>query len=198
MKILNQIKKYSIGAIIAAFGVGILFLLFPDKCITYTSLAVGIGFILMGIVGIISYLADKTSKFTLVLGIITLIVGIVICIKYQAIISIIVAIFGIFILITGVFNGVTSIKVIASSLVSGWITLFLSVVTCVFGVIAITKSTQLTQAIVQFIGFALIVYGVLDVFAYIQVKKIAKDVKTVIESNSDIETQGTIVEEACE
>ncbi len=195
MKLLNQVKKYSIGAIIVSLIAGILFLVFPDKCITYTSLAVGIGFIVMGIAGIVSYLLDKSSKFTLVLGCITLIVGIVVCIKYQAIITIIVAIFGIFILATGIFNAVTSIRVIASSLVSGWLTLVLSIITCVFGVVAITKSTQLTEAIVRFIGIALIVYGVLDIISYIQVRKIAKDVKTAIENNGDIETQGTIIQE---
>lgn len=195
MKLLNQVKKYSIGAIIVALVVGILFLVFPDKCITYTSLAVGIGFIVMGIAGIVSYLQDKSSKFTLVLGCIILIVGIVVCIKYQAIITIIVAIFGIFILATGIFNAITGIKVIASSLVSGWVTLFLSIISCVFGVVAITKSSQLTEAIVRFIGVALIVYGVLDIISYIQVRKIARDVKSAIENSGDIEAEGTIIQE---
>lgn len=198
MRILNQIKAYSIGAIIAALGVGLSFLIFPDKCITYMSLAVGIGFVVMGIAGVISFLTDRSSRFTLALGVLTFIIGVVICIKYQAIISIIVAIFGVFILVSGVFNALTSIKVIASSLVSGWVTLALSVVTIIFGIIAITKSTQLTQAIVQFIGVALIVYAILDIFAYVQVKKLTRDVKNVVESNNDIETQGTIVEEEIE
>jgi uncharacterized membrane protein HdeD (DUF308 family) len=198
MKVLNNIKKYSLVSIVISIVVGLLFIIFPDKCIKYTSLAVGIALVVMGIVGIINYFIDKSSGFTLALGIVTTIVGIIICIKYQAIISLIVVIFGMFILSTGLFNFVTSIKIITSSLLSGWLTLTLSIVTSIFGIIAITKSSELTQTIVQFIGVALIIYAVLDIVSYIQIKKLAKSVKDVIDSNSDIETDATIVEETDE
>jgi uncharacterized membrane protein HdeD (DUF308 family) len=198
MKVLNNIKKYSLVSIVISIVVGLLFITFPDKCIKYTSLAVGIALVVMGIVGIINYFIDKSSGFTLALGIVTTIVGIIVCIKYQAIISLIVVIFGIFILSTGLFNFVTSIKIITSSLLSGWLTLTLSIVTSIFGIIAITKSSELTQTIVQFIGVALIIYAVLDIVSYIQIKKLAKSVKDVIDSNSDIETDATIVEETDE
>jgi uncharacterized membrane protein HdeD (DUF308 family) len=198
MKVLNNIKKYSLVSIVISIVVGLLFITFPDKCIKYTSLAVGIALVVMGIVGIINYFIDKSSGFTLALGIVTPIVGIIVCIKYQAIISLIVVIFGIFILSTGLFNFVTSIKIITSSLLSGWLTLTLSIVTSIFGIIAITKSSELTQTIVQFIGVALIIYAVLDIVSYIQIKKLAKSVKDVIDSNSDIETDATIVEETDE
>jgi uncharacterized membrane protein HdeD (DUF308 family) len=68
----------------------------------------------------------------------------------------------------------------------------------IFGIIAITKSGELTIAIVRFMGIALIVYAVLDIISFIQVKKLAKDVKTAVEATGDVETEGTIVEETDE
>ncbi|MFR5877021.1 MAG: DUF308 domain-containing protein [Eubacterium sp.] len=198
MGFLNQVKKYSIIAIAVSLISGILFVAYPDKCIKYMSIAIGVLLIGMGAAGIISYFINKSSGFTLALSIIILIVGIIVCAKYRAIISIIVAIFGIFILATGLFNFATSIKIITSSLVSGWITLVLSIATSVFGIVAITKSTELTQTIVQFIGIALIVYAVLDIIAYIQVRRLGKTVKTAIDNSGDIETEGTIIEESDE
>ena len=195
MSFVSQVKKISIVSIIIAIVMGILFIAFPDKCITYVSLAVGISLILLGVAGIISYIADKSSSFTLALGIVSVIAGIVVCAKYQAIISFIVVFLGLFILICGIFNLFTAIKVIASSFVFGWATLALSLVTSVFGIIAITKSGTLTITIVQFIGVALLVYALLDIISYIQVKKLAKEVKSAIEATSDIETDAVIVEE---
>lgn len=198
MDFLKQVKKFSLVAIVLSAVIGVLFVAFPDKCIKYLSLVIGASLIVMGVAGIVSYFLNKSSGFTLALGIIILIVGIIVCAKYREIISLIVVIFGIFILATGLFNFATSIKIISSSLASGWLTLVLSIATSIFGIIAITKSSQLTETIVQFIGIALIVYAVLDVIAYIQVRKLGKTVKQAIENSGDIETDGTIIEETDE
>ena len=198
MKFVAQVKKISIASILIAIALGLLFIIFPDKCITYISLAVGISLILLGVAGIIGFFVDRSSGFTLALGIISAIAGIVICAKYQAIISLIVIVFGIFILASGIFNLLTSIKIIASSLIFGWVTFALSIITSVFGVIAITKSNALTITIVQFIGAALLVYAVMDIISFFQVKKLVKDVKTAVEATNDIETDAVVVEETDE
>jgi len=198
MKFLERVKNLSIVSIIIAIVLGVLFIAFPDKCVTYFSLAIGISMILLGVAGVIGYFINKSSAFTLALGIVTAIVGIIICVKYQTIISLIVILFGIFILASGIFNLVTAIKVIASSMVFGWVTLGLSVVTSVFGIIAITKAQDLTLTIVRFIGASLIIYAVLDLISFFQVKKLVKDIKSQVEATGDIQTEGTIVEETNE
>ena len=195
MKFLTQVKRISIASIIVSVILGILFIAFPEKCITYFSLAIGISLIILGVVSIIGYFIDKSGGFTLALGIISAIVGIIICVKYQTIISLIVVLFGIFILASGIFNFFTAIKVIASSVVFGWVTLGLSILTSVFGIIAITKSGALTITIVQFIGAALLIYAVMDTISFIQVKKLVKEVKTAVDATNDIETDAVIVEE---
>lgn len=198
MKILKEIKKYSIIAIVVCAVIGLLFVIFPAQCIKYISLAFGIALIVMGVAGVIGYATNKAGGFTLALSIVSAIAGVIICVKYQAIISVIVAIFGIFILATGLFNLATGIKVIASSLFSGWITLAMSVAEVVFGIIAITKSSQLTVGIVQFLGVALVLYAILDIVSFIQVNKLFGEAKNRLNKTGDIEVEGTIVEETDE
>lgn len=170
---------------------GVLFIAFPSKCIQYISLVVGVSLIVTGIISVVSYIVERDTKLPLVLGTISLISGIVVCAKYQAIISIIVVILGIFILTSGIVDMATSIRSIMLFRKSGWFTMLLSVITIIFGIVAITKSAQLTDGIVRFIGAALIVYAVLDLVTYIQVNSKVKQVKDAVDSISDIEVEAT-------
>ena len=186
IEFLKGLKKFSISTIIVSAVLGVLFIAFPDKCIQYISLFVGAALIVIGAVAVITYLLDRNTILPLVLGIIVLVTGIVICAKYRQIISIIVVIFGIFILISGLVDFVASLKSLAILRISGWFTLVLSVITVIFGVVAITKSAALTDSIVRFIGAALIIYAVLDLVSFIQVNAMAKKVKQKIDAQDDI------------
>ena len=178
---LKGLKRFSIATIIVSAIMGVLFIAFPSKCIQYISLVVGVSLIVTGIISVVSYIVERDTKLPLVLGTISLISGIVVCAKYQAIISIIVVILGIFILTSGIVDMATSIRSIMLFRKSGWFTMLLSVITIVFGIVAITKSAQLTDGIVRFIGAALIVYAVLDLVTYIQVNSKVKQVKDAVD-----------------
>lgn len=188
---LKGLKRFSIATIIVSAIMGVLFIAFPSKCIQYISLVVGVSLIVTGIISVVSYIVERDTKLPLVLGTISLISGIIVCAKYQAIISIIVVILGIFILTSGIVDMATSIRSIMIFRKSGWFTMLLSVITIVFGIVAITKSAQLTDGIVRFIGAALIVYAVLDLVTYIQVNSKVKQVKDAVDSISDIEVEAT-------
>ena len=188
---LKGLKRFSITTIIVSAIMGVLFIAFPSKCIQYISLVVGVSLIVTGIISVVSYIVERDTKLPLVLGTISLISGIIVCAKYQAIISIIVVILGIFILTSGIVDMATSIRSIMIFRKSGWFTMLLSVITIVFGIVAITKSAQLTDGIVRFIGAALIVYAVLDLVTYIQVNSKVKQVKDAVDSISDIEVEAT-------
>jgi membrane protein len=188
---LKGLKRFSIATIIVSAIMGVLFIAFPSKCIQYISLVVGVSLIVTGIISVVSYIVERDTKFPLVLGTISLISGIIVCAKYQAIISIIVVILGIFILTSGIVDMATSIRSIMLFRKSGWFTMLLSVITIIFGIVAITKSAQLTDGIVRFIGAALIVYAVLDLVTYIQVNSKVKQVKDAVDSISDIEVEAT-------
>lgn len=195
MKFLQEVKKLSLATIIVSAVLGILFIAFPSRSIKYLSLIVGIGLIAIGIAAVISYCIDKRAKFTLVLGVIVLICGIVICAKYREIINLIVMIFGIFILASGIVDLVTGLKAAVISRAAGITTVVLSVISIIFGIVAITKSAALTDGIIQFIGVALIVYAVVDAVTYFEVKNLFGSVKKAVDDVGDIETNATIVEE---
>lgn len=188
---LKELKRFSIATIIVSAIMGVLFIAFPSKCIQYISLVVGVSLIVTGIISVVSYIIERDTKLPLVLGTISLISGIIVCAKYRAIISIIVVILGIFILTSGIVDMATSIRSIMLFRKSGWFTMLLSVITIIFGIVAITKSAQLTDGIVRFIGAALIVYAVLDLVTYIQVNSKVKQVKDAVDSISDIEVEAT-------
>ena len=188
---LKGLKRFSIATIIVSAIMGVLFIAFPSKCIQYISLVVGVSLIVTGIISVVSYIVERDTKLPLVLGTISLISGIIVCAKYRAIISIIVVILGIFILTSGIVDMATSIRSIMIFRKSGWFTMLLSVITIIFGIVAITKSAQLTDGIVRFIGAALIVYAVLDLVTYIQVNSKVKQVKDAVDSISDIEVEAT-------
>lgn len=195
MKFLQEVKKLSLATIIVSAVLGILFIAFPSQSIKYLSLIVGIGLIAIGIAAVVSYCIDKRAKFTLVLGVIVLICGIVICAKYREIINLIVMIFGIFILASGIVDLVTGLKAAVISRAAGITTVVLSVISIIFGIVAITKSSALTDGIIQFIGVALIVYAVVDAVTYFEVKNLFGSVKKAVDDVGDIETDATIVEE---
>ncbi|MBE6817117.1 MAG: hypothetical protein E7520_05370 [Ruminococcaceae bacterium] len=198
MKFLQKVKKFSLATIVISAVLGIVFIIFPAQVMTYLSLFLGVAMILLGAAAVINFLVDRSSAFTLVLGILSAILGIIVCTQYKAIISIMVIVLGIFILAAGIANFFTAIKIIASSLIFGWLTLGLSIATSVLGIVAITQSGSFSEALVQLIGAALIVYAVLDIVAYFQVKKLASDVRDSVEvamDTDDIETTGSIVSE---
>ncbi|MDO4364102.1 MAG: DUF308 domain-containing protein [Clostridia bacterium] len=188
---IKGLKKFSVATIIVSAIMGVLFIAFPSKCIQYISLVVGAALIVTGIISVVSYIIERDTKLPLILGTIVLICGIVVCAKYREIISIIVVILGIFILTSGIVDMATSIRSVVTFRKSGWFTMLLSVVTIIFGIVAITKSAQLTDGIVRFIGAALIVYAVLDLVTYIQVNAKVKQVKDAVDSVSDIEVEAT-------
>ncbi|MBQ9516686.1 MAG: DUF308 domain-containing protein [Eubacterium sp.] len=218
MKIVQRIKKISIVSMILAFIFGAIFIAFPAAVMKYMSLFLGAAMIVIGAVAIINYLRERTGAFIFVSGLFFIILGIVVCTQYEMIIKFIVVMLGVFLLTSGIFNIYTAIKVIATTFM-GWVTLFLSVATAVLGVIAITKATDFSEGAVVLIGVSLIVYALLELLAYIQVKTLFKDVRDTvnetaaevrkavdsvsdfeetfnsINSDNSIDTTGTIVED---
>lgn len=192
---IKGLKKFSIATIAVAVVLGIVFIAFPSQCIDYISLIVGISMIAIGVIAVVTYIADRSSVLPLLLGIPLLICGIIVCARYRAIISIIVVLFGIFITTSGLVNIATSMRSLAFNGVAGWLTMALSVVTVIFGIVAITKSSQLTDGIVRFIGAAFIVYAVLGIVSLIQVKHMTDKVRKAVDSVSDIEVDATVESE---
>ena len=184
-KILTEIKKYSLIVIVITGVLGGLLVAFPDKMLAYTSLFIGCAFAACGVFAILNYLSDKKSKLTLTLGIIAAFSGIVICLAYRQIMSVIVFFLGIFLLIGGIVDLVNSFYIAASRHRSWILTVILSIASIVLGIVSITNPFDTQNKIVQFIGAGLIVFAVLDLIAFIQVKKVAEEVSQRISDTKD-------------
>ena len=184
-KILTEIKKYSLIVIVITGVLGGLLVAFPDKMLAYTALFIGGAFAACGVFAILNYLSDKKSKLTLTLGIIAAFSGIVICLAYRQIMSVIVFFLGIFLLIGGIVDLVNSFYIAASRHRSWIFTVILSIASIVLGIVSITNPFDTQNKIVQFIGAGLIVFAVLDLIAFIQVKKVAEEVSQRISDTKD-------------
>lgn len=189
LEFIKGIKRFSIATMIVAAVVGLLFIIFPAQCIMYTALVIGISMILTGVISIIAYVIERDSLLPLIMGVIVAICGIIVCVKYKLLIDIVIVILGVFILAAGVGNFATSIRALVAHRMSGWFTLVLSIVTAGFGYYAITRSSELTETIVQLIGAALVIYAVLALVSYIQIMNIKKKVKKEVDKINDIEVE---------
>lgn len=184
-KILTEIKKYSIILIIVCAVLGALLIAFPGKMLAYTSLFIGGAFIACGVFAIVNYIIKRRFTLTLTLGIIAVISGIIICLAYRQIISVIVFLMGVFLLVGGIVNLVNAFYV-ASAMPRSWIvTTVLSVAAVALGIVSMTNPFQTQNTLVQFLGIGLLVFAVLDLIAYIQVREIAKKVKQKMDDSKN-------------
>ena len=197
MKFFSSVKKYSIGVIIVTFLLGFVFTVFPAQCKQAISLVIGISLIAFGLIGIIKYIAKDRFIGSLVTSIITLVLGFIICAGVIQILNIIVGVIGALLIIFGLINIAVAIKIISGSIVFGWVSLIMSVVSVVLGAIAIANTNETTVAVFRFLGIALIFYAVLDTVSYIQFRRLVKTVNNAVDVALDdgtIETDAEIIE----
>lgn len=185
MNILEKIKQLSLVTIVIGFLSGIMFIAFPDKCIKYISITVGVAMIALAIAGIVGYLTKKNSAFSLVGGVLLGLIGIIVCIKYEQVVSLIVAVIGLFVMSAGITNLITGFKVIKRTVVMGWVTLLMACVTIVFGFVALTNSSAVSESLVRLIGVGLIIYAVIDLIAYFEVRSLVKEVNKAVDEVID-------------
>lgn len=203
---LKKIKKYSIGSIITSFVLGFLLIIFPDVCIRYTGLFIGISLITLGLSAIISYFIKHKSILLVYLGALTIVFGIIVCVKYKEIVELIILLCGIALLASGITNLITSVRSIFSFKIVGGVSILMSIATIVFGAIAVINYANLTNTIIVLIGIALLVFAATELVTYIEVMRLAKDAKQSVDdfessvvidsaSNNDIDVDATIEEE---
>lgn len=175
-KVYQEIKKYSLIVIIVTAVLGALLIAYPSQMIAYTSVIIGGCFILCGAVALVNYLIKKDSKFPLVLGIIAVISGIIICAAYRQIVSVIIFFLGVFLLVGGIIDFVNSIDVARMRFRSWIFTIVLSVASIILGVISIVNPFSAQNKIVQLIGGGLVLFAVLDLVTFIQIRMVAKEI----------------------
>lgn len=176
----GKIKNLSIITIISSAVMGIVLLARPGETLYVVSMICGITMIALGVGALISYFVKDRNMLLIILAVISVIMGIIVCVKYKSIVSILLFLFGLFILISGIVDLITSIDVKRYGF-GDWIVSFLmSLVTAVLGLLIVVNPFSSSLAVIRLLGISLLVYAVLDIIAFIQVKKVAKAVKEAV------------------
>ncbi|MGN1329025.1 MAG: HdeD family acid-resistance protein [Eubacterium sp.] len=176
----GKIKNLSIITIIASAVMGIVLLIRPGETLYVVSMICGITMIALGIGALISYFVKDRNTFLIILAVIAIISGIIVCVKYKSIVSILLFLFGLFILISGVVDLITSIDVKRYGFGDWIVSFLLSVATAVLGLLIVINPFSSSLAVIRLLGISLIVYAVLDLIAFIQVKRVAKAVEEAV------------------
>lgn len=173
-EIFIKLKNLSVITIIVSLLIGAVLLIKPDESLKLVSLLCGITVIVLGIAALFSYFTKYKTAVLAVLGTVSIIGGIIISVKYQAIMSVIIFIFGLFILLSGIVDFFSAIDSRKSDISSWIVSLVLAVVTIVFGLVIMVNPFSSVVVMTRILGVGLIVYAVMDLISFIQIKKIAK------------------------
>lgn len=181
-----KLKNLSLITIAAGLIIGILLLFQPDKTVQFVSILCGITVIMLGVGAWISYFTKVKSTILAILGSLAIIAGIILCIKYESIISTVLFLFGIFILISGIVDFVSAIDAKKNDLKSWIVSLLMAAATIILGLLVVVNPFSSMLVLTKLLGAALIVYAVMDLITFIQVKKV---VKYSLSEQIDVEAQ---------
>lgn len=169
-----KIKNLSLITIVAGLAIGILLLLQPGETVQLVSMLCGITVIMLGVGAWISYFSKVKSTILAILGTLAIILGIILCVKYKSIISVVLFLFGIFILISGIVDFVSAIEAKRNDLKSWIVSLIMAAATIILGLLVIVRPFGSMLVITRLLGAGLIIYAVMDLISFIQIKKIVK------------------------
>ena len=149
---------------------GIMLISRPEAIVSVISILLGAIFIVMGVLKIIDYYSNgKQDNYLIAIATVMILVGIIIMFCADIILSVFRILIAIWIIYSGIMNLQTAIvwKDYKSRL---WlVTLLLAIVTIVVGVYILIN----TGAILQTIGVAILIYGLVDIIeSFIFIKKV--------------------------
>lgn len=184
-EILIRIKNLSLITIAAGFIIGIILLVRPDESVEFISILCGATVIMLGVGAWISYFTKFRSTFLAILGTIAVVAGIILCVKYRSIISAVLFLFGIFVLVGGVVDLVSALEARKNDLKSWIISVVMAVIAIVLGLLVIINPFNSVMALTRILGAGLIVYAVMDLITFIQIRKMVK-----FTLNGQVDVQG--------
>lgn len=184
-EILIRIKNLSLITIAAGFIIGIILLVKPDESVEFISILCGATVIMLGVGAWISYFTKFRSTFLAILGTLAVVAGIILCVKYRSIISAVLFLFGIFVLVGGAVDLVSALEARKNDLKSWIISVVMAVITIVLGLLVIINPFNSVMALTRILGAGLIVYAVMDLITFIQIRKMVK-----FTLNGQVDVQG--------
>lgn len=165
MDMLKRIKADMILSALVCVALGIVLLIWPAATIDIFCKVMAAGLIVIGVVNIVSYFANKNlHPFGAVLGPIVLLVGIWIFVRPESVVSLIPIVIGVMLCVHGIQDMKLSFESRANGYERWWGMLLIALVSLLFGVLCIVNAFGIVTLALQFIGIALIYDGVTDLW----------------------------------
>lgn len=172
------LKNLSVITMIASFITGIILIAKPEQSVQFICIIFGAVMILLGIGSLVSYFTKMKFTLLAVIGILTIIIGAMICVRYERLVSAVIFLFGLFVTVSGVVDFVSALDARKNNLKSWIFSLVMSIGVTILGLIVLINPFDSAILLTRLLGLSLLIYTVLDLITFIQVRKIFK-LKTV-------------------
>lgn len=185
---MKQLKLAKNGYIIMSvlfMILGICLIIWPDCSMAVFCTAVGIMFIVYGVIKIIGYFSRDfyclAFQFDLGFGILMIAVGILILVRREAILRLIFVIFGLVILTDALLRIQMSVEAKKFGLKLWWAVLLIAVATGIFGMLLLVDPAGGAKLTVIFTGVAFLLEGILKLCVVVYTVKIRENENVVWE-----------------
>lgn len=197
-KIMTKFFKSSIISSVVLMILGILLMLQSEATILTISYIIGTLLIALGTLAIIKFIRNTSSiirnDLDIVYGTVTIILGVIVIYNPEAIASIIPIIIGIGIVISSATKLQYALELKANSNNQWKISMIISIISAICGVVLICNPFKGAVVIMQIIGAFIIAYSILDIISTVTIKKNVEAIHQAIEGN--IEDAEVIHEES--
>ena len=179
----------SIASTLVMLIFGILLFIFPETVIKSVAIAMGVIFIMIGVIPIINYFRFRatgfTTTFSFLLGIFCIVAGLILLMNVNILGTIIPILTGVWMIINSI-NRISISMDLRDDKIPFWVITFIyAILTLVAGVLLILDPVNGGKLVTKTIGIIICVYSALDVIDLILIrikaKKVVKEVKKIIE-----------------
>ena len=179
----------SIASTLVMLIFGILLFIFPETVIKSVAIAMGVIFIMIGVIPIINYFRFRatgfTTTFSFLLGIFCIVAGLILLMNENILGTIIPILTGVWMIINSI-NRISISMDLRDDNIPFWVITFIyAILTLVAGVLLILDPVNGGKLVTKTIGIIICVYSALDVIDLILIrikaKKVVKEVKKIIE-----------------
>lgn len=179
----------SIASTLVMLIFGILLFIFPETVIKSVAIAMGVIFIMIGVIPIINYFRFRatgfTTTFSFLLGIFCIVAGLILLMNENILGTIIPILTGVWMIINSI-NRISISMDLRDDKIPFWVITFIyAILTLVSGVLLILDPVNGGKLVTKTIGIIICVYSALDVIDLILIrikaKKVVKEVKKIIE-----------------
>lgn len=171
---IKSIKNTKILASIVLLIFGLTFIIWPGDIKDMLAKVIGLVFAIAGVVELIIEGVKKDKNvgtyITMVISVVVAGAGIFFAIKPSSLIALFGYLFGSVIVAVGLYNAYHAVRFSRKTTDKWWINLILSAGAAIFGVIVITKSGEVTDGLIRFIGIALVVIAFAEMGNFFTIK----------------------------